>query len=148
MILETERAELWKRYEVLAGLYKFYVDQLCKFHTFYFAIAGGLALFALANRAGATPLVLLLPLVISAGGVATFLFGVRKSRELTDAIKQVAERMGVLPAHTEVLEFLCWAFLLVHLLIVAGLIWLLLALAPAITLALPAAVAALRGPGG
>jgi hypothetical protein len=142
MISGPERDDAWKQYEALADLYKFYVDQLIKFHTFYFAIAGGLTLFALANRAGATPLVLLLPLVISAGGVATFLFGVRKSRELTDAIKEIARRLNMLSAHTEVLEFLCWAFLMVHLLIAAGLIWLLAALAATIEVALPAVQAA------
>lgn len=137
MLPEAERSDAWKQYETLADLYKFYVDQLIKFHSFYFAVAGGLTLFALANREGGPPLVLALPLVISLGGVATFLFGIRKSRELTGAIKAVARRLGMLSAHTEVLEFLCWAFLVVHFLIVAGLIWLLVLLSPGIAPALP-----------
>lgn len=126
--MENDKEEAWKQYGTLVDIYKFYVDQLIKFHTFYFAIAGGVALFALSNRDGATPLVLLLPLVISIGGVGTFVFGIRKSRELTNEIKSVARRLEMLSAHTEVLEFLCWAFLFVHLLIVSGLLWLLVQL--------------------
>lgn len=139
MLPVSDRAEAWKQYETLADLYKFYVDQLVKFHTFYFAIAGGLALYVLGNRQGAVPLALLLPLVISLGGVVTFGFGIRKSRELTDAIKGIALRLDILSAHTEVLEFLCWSFLAVHLLIAGGLIWLLLQLGPGIELVLPIA---------
>ncbi|HYJ52799.1 MAG TPA: hypothetical protein VEW04_06475 [Allosphingosinicella sp.] len=137
MLPDDERNDAWKQYETLADLYKFYLDQLTKFHSFYFAIAGGLVVFVLANRQGGTPLVLLLPLVISLGGIATFVFGIRKSRELTDAIKAVARLLGILSAHTEVLEFLCWAFLAVHLLIAAGLISLLVLLGPGIALTLP-----------
>ena len=125
MLTERESAEAWKQYETLKDLYKFYVSQLVEFHRFYFAVAGALAVFVLASGKGATALALFLPLTVSVGGVVTFLFGIRKSRELTEAIKGVARRLDMLSAHSEVLEFLCWAFLAVHAMIVVGLVWLL-----------------------
>lgn len=125
MLTELETAEAWKKYETLKDLYKFYVGQLIDFHRFYFLIAGGLVVFVLTNREGPAALSLLLPLVISLGGVVTFIFGIGKSRELTEAIKAVARELRMLSAHSEVLEFLCWAFLAVHVLMVVGLAWLL-----------------------
>ena len=122
--------QLWKQYDTLKDLYKFYVGQLVDFHRFYLAIAGGLTVFALAHREGAAAFVLLLPLVISVGGVVTFAFGINKSRELTTEIKSIAKRLAMLSAHTEVLEFLCWAFLIVHLLIAVGLAWILVEIQP------------------
>jgi len=136
MPAKSNETQLWKRYEMLAGLYKFYLEQIVNFHTFYFATAGGITLFVLANRRGATPLALLLPLVISLAGVAAFAFGIRKSRELTVEIKAIARCLGLLSAHTEILEFLCFAFLAVHVLIAIGLIWILVYLAPSIELSI------------
>jgi hypothetical protein len=131
---QADTAELWKQYETLKDLYKFYVSQVVDFHRFYLAIAGGLVAFALANGSGATVLVLLLPMVISTGGVITFWFGIRKSHELTTEIKAIAKRLSMLSAHTEVLQFLCFAFLLVHLLIAGALLWLLFELDPSLDL--------------
>ncbi|HEX8653951.1 MAG TPA: hypothetical protein VF693_01845 [Allosphingosinicella sp.] len=134
MLSERDTDEAWKQYESLKDLYKFYVGQLVDFHRFYFAVVGGVVVYVLANRDGAVPFALLMPLVISVGGVVTFLFGIRKSRELTMSIRDVAGRLEMLSAHTEVLEFLCWAFLTVHLLILAGSGWLLFRLEPSLNL--------------
>ena len=137
MPLRDDPAELWKQYETLKDLYKFYLAQVVDFHRFYLAVAGALVAFALANGRGATVFVLLLPLVISAGGVVTFGVGIAKSRELNAAIKEIAAKLSMLRAHAEVLQFLCWAFLAVHVLITVALLWLLVELDPSLELLKP-----------
>jgi len=118
---EGDTSEAWKQYEALNGLYVFYVDQVLKFHTFYFAIVGALISFVLAAPDARVWLVLLLPITISGGCVIIFAFGIRKAGELKDEARRIASGLGFMRTHMEILQFLCGTFLLVHLLICGGL---------------------------
>jgi hypothetical protein len=121
MPLQTDTSEAWKQYEALNGLYVFYVDQVIKFHTFYFAITGALISFVLVAPDPRVWLALLLPITISGGCVVTFAFGIRKAGELKDEARKIAIMLGFMRTHMEILQFLCGTFLIVHLLICGGL---------------------------
>ena len=37
----TEEVDPWKKHEFLDGLYRFYLDKIISFHTFYLPLVGG-----------------------------------------------------------------------------------------------------------
>ena len=48
--------DLWKKHEFLDGLYRFYLEKIIGFHTFYLPIVGGVAAYVLAHPSHAAAL--------------------------------------------------------------------------------------------
>ena len=98
---------------------------MIKFHTFYFAIAGAIISFVLVAPDPRVWFSLLLPIMISGGCVVIFAFGIKKAGELRDEARKIAATLGFMRTHMEILQYLCWTFLAVHLLICGALLLLL-----------------------
>lgn len=115
----AEREEAWKALEVLTDLYKYYVTQSLDFHKFYIPAVGALAAFLL-GADGHVRLAALFPIIVSFGAFVIFFFGIGHARELSAELKRVAETLGILPAHSSILERMAATFAALHVAIMLG----------------------------
>ena len=113
--------ELWRRHEFLNGLYRFYVERIISFHSFYLPIAGGVVAYVLTHTSRPAAFGLFIPLVVSMGAVWIFGYAVREADELNDAIRKNAMSLGILATHAQLLVRAVAAFLVLHILIVLAL---------------------------
>jgi hypothetical protein len=122
--VETAEAEsqLWKRHEFLDGLYRFYLDKIISFHSFYLPIAGGVAAYVLAHPSRASALGLVVPLIVSVGAAFIFCFARKEAGELKDAIVESAKALNILASHAQILVRAANAFFILHLVVASGLV--------------------------
>ena len=119
---KPEAVDPWKRHEFLDGLYRFYLEKIIGFHTFYLPIAGGVVAYVLAHPSRGMALGLLVPLIVSAGAAQIFFAGIEEAKQLKDAIADSAEKVGILATHALMLVRAVRAFFFLHLIIVIGLV--------------------------
>jgi hypothetical protein len=110
----------WKKHEFLDGLYRFYLEKIISFHTFYLPIAGGVVAYVLAHPSPMMALGLLVPLIVSAGAAQIFYAGINEADELRRAIKASATEIKILATHARMLVRAVRAFFLLHVIMVAG----------------------------
>jgi hypothetical protein len=115
-------ANPWKRHEFLDGLYRFYLDKIISFHSFYFPIVGGAAAYSLVHPSRGSALALAVPLIISIGAAIIFGFAGREAGELRDAIDKSAKSLNILSTHTQILVRAVYTFLVLHLAVACGLL--------------------------
>jgi hypothetical protein len=113
---------LWKKYEFLDGLYRFYLEQIIDFHKFYLPIVGGVVVYVLGNPSEAIALGLAVPLIVSLGATVIFGAGVGKAQQLNQTIAESAAELGMLATHAGMLVRATAVFLLLHIVIVLGLV--------------------------
>ena len=58
-----ETADPWKRHEFLDRLYRFYMEKIIGFHTFYLPVVGGVVAYVLAHPGAAMAFGLVVPLI-------------------------------------------------------------------------------------
>ena len=114
--------DLWKKHEFLDGLYRFYLEKIIGFHTFYLPIVGGVAAYVLAHPSHAAALGLVVPLIVSVGAAIIFGAGVREAQELNAAISESAHAVGILATHARMLVRAVIAFCIRHVALSAVLI--------------------------
>jgi hypothetical protein len=80
--VKPESVDSWKKHEFLDGLYRFYLEKIISFHTFYLPIAGGVVAYVLAHPSPVMALGLLVPVIVSAGAAVIFFAGIHEADEL------------------------------------------------------------------
>src|SRR5262245_54516719 len=113
--MAAEQSRLWKRHEFLDGLYRFYLEKVITFHSFYLPIAGGVAAYVLAHPSRASALGLVVPLIVSVGAAFIFGFARKEAGELKDAIADSAKALKILATHAQILVRAANAFFILHL---------------------------------
>ena len=115
--------ENWRRHKFLEGLYEFYLEKILSFHSFYLPIAGGVVAYVLTLTGSPAALGLLIPLVISSGAVWIFYLSIREATELNEAIHESARNLNIISTHAQLLVRTVLAFFVLHVIIVAGLLF-------------------------
>jgi len=87
---------LWKQYNLHVDLYKFYLDFILKFNTFFFLITGGLLTYYLANTSKELlRFSLLLPMLMSLGFSAMCFYGAHLLKVTREEVFQIRDRLGL-----------------------------------------------------
>jgi hypothetical protein len=120
--LKSESVDPWNKHQFLDGLYRFYLEKIITFHTFYLPIAGGVVAYVLAHPSRIMALGLLVPLIVSAGAARIFFAGIKEAKELWSAIVASAKEVNTLATHARMLVRAVCAFFLLHVIIVVGLV--------------------------
>jgi hypothetical protein len=115
-------AGLWKRHEFLDGLYRFYLDKIISFHSFYLPIVGGVAAYVLTHPSRASALGLVVPVIVSVGAAFIFFFARKEAGDLRDAIRESAKALNILASHAQILVRAVVAFFILHLVVAFGLL--------------------------
>jgi len=96
---------LWRQYQQIVELYKFYMDLVIKFNIFYYAVTGAIISFFFANSSiPRIKYALLFPIIMSLAFIVFFIYGAYLMKFLKmevfairDALKlKVAPDVGVL----------------------------------------------------
>jgi len=112
----------WKTHEFLDGLYRFYLEKIIGFHTFYLPVVGGVVAYVLSHPSKSIALGLMVPFIVSAGAVQIFFAGIAEAKELKGAIAVSAGKLGILATHARMLVRAVRVFFLLHLIMVIGLL--------------------------
>jgi hypothetical protein len=122
-----ERELLWRQYSQNVDLYKFYMELAIKFNAFYYAITGAIFSFYFANSA--IPNIkysLTLPLVMSVGFTAAFVYGAIIMRVLRDEVFAIRDSLKLIAApDIGVLSIFLYIFSLVFSVVAIGCVYLL-----------------------
>jgi hypothetical protein len=141
-----EAADPWQTHEFLDGLYRFYLEKIIGFHTFYLPVVGGVVAYVLAHPSKGMALGLVVPFIVSAGAAQIFFAGIAEAKQLNKAIEASAKEVGILATHARMLVRAVRAFFFLHSIMIIGLlgIALLLFFCGADCLGLPAPVASTK----
>jgi hypothetical protein len=88
----AEAADLWKTHEFLDGLYRFYLEKIIGFHTFYLPVVGGVVAYVLAHPSKGMALGLVVPFIVSAGAAQIFFAGIAEAKQLNKAIEAIVPK--------------------------------------------------------
>ena len=103
----NDKGLLWKQYEVLCELYKFYLDLIIKSNLFFYAITGGIMTYIFTNPK--IPMMrwsLALPVMLSLSLAVISLRGVKQARELKDELYKLRDELEIgLAPHVDILVF-------------------------------------------
>jgi hypothetical protein len=92
----SARENLWKQYELHAGLYRHYLELTLKFNVFFYAVAGAIASFSLSrpSPAGPTRYALLLPALLGFGLAVVCIYGAVLNENARAEIIRIVAALG------------------------------------------------------
>jgi hypothetical protein len=120
---------LWRQYDQLVDLYRYYLELVLKTASAFWLIVGGILAFAFANSDQPDARwALVVPVVMSVSLLVMTLWVRPMSRELCDAIEELADELGVRQRVHAVLLVRTVSAIIGLLILVAGLmVWFLVA---------------------
>lgn len=122
--MNDDKEYQWLQFEKLMDLHKFYFENLIKSASFSFGIIGAILTYVISARLSDNliQLALQLPFLLSIGTFIIFCFGIWKTWDLSNWVKQHQSRLGIdWRPHAETLTYMSIAFALLFLLVTIGL---------------------------
>lgn len=114
---------LWRQYNLLSELYKFYLELLINSSLLIYGITGGIVAYTFSNAG--TPVIkwsLILPLLFCMASGFLCLRGVRQAREVQQEIKAIRDKLQIgLAPHVDVLVYALLASGILFVLVSVGL---------------------------
>jgi hypothetical protein len=113
---------LWRQYNLLSELYKFYIEMLGKSILLIYGITGGIVAYTFSNANN--PVIkwsLMLPLLFCMSFGFICLRGVRQARELQQEIKAIRDKLHIgLAPHIDILVYALFGAGIMYVLVAAA----------------------------
>lgn len=119
------KEDIWKEYESLVDLYKFYLALNVSANTLILGIIGGASTYALKNGNGNEQMifVLLFSAMVSALAGLAYIRYLKPCNELVKAVSNQAKRLKLeLPPHTFILRNVTFSLIIIYFLVAIGLV--------------------------
>jgi hypothetical protein len=104
----------WERHIFLDGLYRFYLDLIIKFHSFYLPVVGAVTVYVLDDPTPVRVLGLVIPLILSVGAAIILFSAIKEAKELIEAIRISASTLNIISTHAQILVRAVIAFFVLH----------------------------------
>lgn len=116
----ADTENLWRQYQVLVDLYKYYFDLILSSATFVNGIVAAITIYALKQEEKYVAWVIFIPGAIALASSTLFFLSIPMALELDEALEHIVNTLGVgLAPHAELLVYALSIFAILYFLVVA-----------------------------